>query len=114
MPWGEAAAEQHEKDQPSTCLRPDGASPELPRIESRDDFEDRMRVLLGKVRLFSDLQADADGSRQADTLSYATEKLRKARAEMDQLVLMRAQQIVEEADERRRKVLERVRDNARG
>lgn len=106
MPWGEAAAEQHEKDQPSTCLRPDGAGPELPPLLGRNDFLERIEVVGDAIAEHRMCQIHASGGGRE---SYHAERQRAAEAKADQLVLMRARQIVEEADERRRKVQERAR-----
>lgn len=89
----------------SSCLRPAGAKPELEPIKDRDDFEQRMRHIVGKMRLFRDLQVDIASGRSAHHAAYADQKLTRLRAEMDQLVLMRAAQILEEAEQRRQTVM---------
>lgn len=106
MAWGEAAAEQHEQGQPSTCLRPDGASPELPPLLGRNDFLERIEVVGDDIAEHRMHQIDAPG--MSSRASYHAERQRAAEAKADQLVLMRARQIVEEADERRRRVMEKV------
>ena len=106
--YGERAAEQHEKDQPSepgSCLRPDGAKPELEPLADREDFETRMRRALGKLRLFADLKADSTSSKAAHHGTYADQQTARTRTEMDQLVLMRAAQILDEAAVRRQSVM---------
>lgn len=105
MPGGEAAAEQHEQSQPSTCLRPDGASPELPPLKDRQDFIERMEYLRQSQLTYREHSIyGVLGSPQ----SYFEERLRKIATEADQLVLMRAKQILDEAEERRQRVLDRV------
>lgn len=109
MPWGEAAAEQAEKDQPSeprTCLRPDGASPELPSLLGREDFGDRMTAGLAAIRFHA--YAQIHKTTAADKVSYHAERQRAAEAKSDQLVLMRAKQILDEAEERRQSVLRKL------
>lgn len=108
MAWGEAAAEQHEQDQPSepsTCLRPDGASPELPPLADREDFDDRITVVLAAIRFHSDAQLNTVAGGKT---SYHAERQRAAEAKSDQLVLMRAKQILDEAEERRQSVLRKM------
>lgn len=111
--WGEAAAEQHEQDQPSTCLRPDGASPELPPLKDRQDFIERMEHLYN-VRQISGwmgadlaISVDPDNGKGRDQAYYA-ERVRGAEAQIDQLVLMRAKQILDEAEARRQSVLAKL------
>lgn len=111
MAHGDQAAEQHEKDQPSevgSCLRPDGAKPELEPLKDRYDFQARMRQALGKRRILSDLRQDAaqrSTALAARNASYADEQLARLDVEMDQLVLMRSAQILDEAEQRRRDVM---------
>jgi hypothetical protein len=104
MAWGERAAEQHEKDQPNSCLRPDGSKPELEPLQDRRDFELRVRQLLGEIG-FNLVLADADHP----TTRAAGEKwLARFRAELDQLTLMRSAQILDEAEQRRREVTRKL------
>lgn len=119
MTWGEAAAEQHEKDQPSehyviangqrydvpktsTCLRPDGVEPELPPLRDRKDFESRIQHVLGRQRIWTGF---GEYQNRAERTTYAEEQVRKLQAQEDQLVLMRATQILDEAEARRRSVM---------
>jgi hypothetical protein len=114
MAWGEAAAEQAEKDQPSeprTCLRPDGASPELPPLEGREDFESRIGHVLSRHRTWSNF---GEWQNRAERLTYAEEQVRKLETEEDQLVLMRAAQILDAAEERRRNVMRKAGIDGRG
>ena len=124
MAWGDRAAEQYEKDQPSepigrysvmkpkpqelpsTCLRPDGASPELPPLKDRNDFLERMEVLRDVITEHGlhQLGYPIGGGRQ----SYHAERQRAAEAKADQLVLMRAKQIMDEAEQRRNAVLRKL------
>lgn len=105
MAWGEAAAEQHEKDQPSTCLRPDGVSPELPPLADRKDFGERITVVLSAIRFHSDAQLNTVAGGKT---SYHAERQRAAEAKADQLVLMRAKQIMDESEARRQSVLAKL------
>lgn len=105
MAWGEAAAEQHEQDQPSTFLRPDGASPELPPLADRKDFGERITVVLAVIRFHSDAQLNTVAGGKT---SYHAERQRAAEAKADQLVLMRAKQIMDEAEERRQNVMRKL------
>ena len=84
MAWGEAAAEQHEKDQPSeirTCVRPDGANPELPPLEGREDFADRIGAVLSATRFHRDSQMRTSAGGK---ISYHAERQRAAEAKADQ------------------------------
>lgn len=114
MAWGDRAAEQHEQDQPSeiSCVRPNGVKPEMEPLAGRGDFETRMRMRLGRKRLLEDLRLDVVG-RDSDlakrNLPYADDRMRAADSEMDQLVLMRATQILEEREARRREVTAKLR-----
>jgi hypothetical protein len=118
MAWGEAAAEQHEQSQPSTCLRPDGASPELPPLKDRQDFIERMEHLYNVRQMSGWMGADLAmevsivGEELLDprgrTKAYYDERIRGAEAQMDQLVLMRAKQILDEAEERRQGVMRKA------
>jgi hypothetical protein len=97
----------------STCLRPDGASPELPPLKDRQDFIERMEHLYVVRQASGWMGADLAMTIEADdpegrTKSYYAERVRGAEAQMDQLVLMRAKQIMDEAEERRQSVLEKV------
>lgn len=108
MSWGEAAAEQYEQDQPSevsTCVRPDGVSPEPPPLRDRKDFENRIGHVLGRHRTWSNF---GEWQNRADRLTYAEEQVRKLETEEDQLVLMRAAQILDEAEERRQSVMRKL------
>lgn len=105
MAWGEAAAEQHEQSQLSTCLRPDGASPELPPLTDRKDFGERITVVLAAIRFHADAQLNTVAGGKT---SYHAERQRAAEAKADQLVLMRAKQIMDEAEERRKSVMRKA------
>jgi hypothetical protein len=94
-----------------SCLRPDGAKPELEPIKDREDFEARMKYAMGRKRLLSGLRMRAGKERVEKELPYADTEIRRWDTEADQLVLMRAAQILDEAEQRRRSVLAGLRLN---
>lgn len=104
MAWGDRAAEQYEKDQPSSCLRPDGAKAEMEPLQDRRDFELRVRQLLGQIS-FNLTLSDAE---HPVTRAAGEKWLARFRAELDQLTLMRSAQILDEAEARRHEVMSKL------
>lgn len=105
MAWGDRAAEQHEKDQPSSCLRPDGAKAELGPILNRQDFLHRLSREDDEIGLCSALLLEPVDHAGRRTDEHYQARIRSAEARMDQLTLMRSAQILDEAEQRRREVM---------
>lgn len=109
MPYGDAAAEQHEKDRPASCLRPDGAKPELEPLKDRQDFIYRVDQEISKLTIAKSMSWEPVDAAKDRPESYYAERIRQAETTIDQLVLLRAVQILEEAEARRRDVMVKFR-----